>query len=89
MSFYINMEQTGDVAVLQCVGRIVRAEALSLLKDAATSLFRGDRVLVLGEYAEHATASVGRRAALDRDRNPCLLSVGPPTQSSRVHNGLI
>ena len=38
MSFYINMEQTGDVAVLQCAGRMVRAQALSLLKDAVTSL---------------------------------------------------
>lgn len=38
MSFYINTEQTGDVAVLQCAGRMVRAQALSLLKDAVTSL---------------------------------------------------
>jgi anti-sigma B factor antagonist len=38
MSFYINMEQTGDVAVLQCAGRMVRTQALSLLKDAVTSL---------------------------------------------------
>ena len=38
MSFYINMEQTGDVAVLQCAGRMVRSQALSLLKDAVTSL---------------------------------------------------
>src|SRR4029077_3560470 len=48
-----------------------------------------DRVLVFGEYAEGATASVGRRTALDRDRNPCLLPVGPPTHPSRVDNGLI
>ena len=40
MSFYINTEQTGDVAVLQCAGRMVRAQALSLLKDAVTSLSR-------------------------------------------------
>lgn len=38
MSFYINTKQTGDVAVLQCAGRMVRAQALSLLKDAVTSL---------------------------------------------------
>ena len=38
MSFYINMEQTGDVAVLQCAGRMAGPEALSLLKDAVTSL---------------------------------------------------
>ena len=37
MSFYINTQQTGDVAVLQCAGRMVHAHALSLLKDAVTS----------------------------------------------------
>jgi len=46
MSFYIRTEQTGDVAVLQCAGRIVRAQALSLLKDAVTSLSQM-RVVVL------------------------------------------
>ena len=46
MSFYINMELTGDVAVLQCAGRMVRAQALSLLKDAVTSLSQL-RVVVL------------------------------------------
>jgi anti-anti-sigma factor len=38
MSFYINAEQIGDVAVLQCGGRIVCAQALCVLKDAVTSL---------------------------------------------------
>jgi anti-sigma B factor antagonist len=46
MSFYINTEQTGDVAVLQCAGRMVRLQALSLLKNAVTSLSRL-RVVVL------------------------------------------
>ena len=46
MSFYINIEQTADVAVLQCAGRMVRSQALSLLKDAVTSLSRL-RVVVL------------------------------------------
>ena len=46
MSFYINTEQTGDVAVLRCTGRMVRPQALSLLKDAGTSLSRL-RVVVL------------------------------------------
>jgi len=46
MSFYIRTEQTGDVAVLQCAGRIVRAQSLSLLRDAVTSLSQ-IRVLVL------------------------------------------
>lgn len=38
MSFHINTEQIGDVAVLQCAGRMVRAQALSLLNDAMTRL---------------------------------------------------
>ena len=46
MSFHIKSEQAGDVAVLQCAGRIVRGEALHLLKDAVTSL-RQPRVIVL------------------------------------------
>jgi anti-anti-sigma factor len=46
MSFYIKIEQAGDVAVLQCAGRIVRGEALHLLKDAVPSLTRA-RVIVL------------------------------------------
>lgn len=46
MSLYINIEQTADVAVLQCAGRMVRSQALSLLKDAVTSLSRL-RVVVL------------------------------------------
>lgn len=46
MSFYIEIEQAGDVAVLQCAGRIVRGEALHLLKDAVTGLPR-TRVIVL------------------------------------------
>ena len=46
MSFYIKTDQIGDVAVLQCAGRIVRARALSLLKDAVTGLSQL-RVVVL------------------------------------------
>jgi len=46
MSLHIEIEQTGDVAVLQCEGRIVRAEALGLVKDAVTRL-SPLRVLVL------------------------------------------
>lgn len=37
MSFYLSTEQTGDVVVLQCAGRMVHAQALSRLKDALTS----------------------------------------------------
>jgi anti-anti-sigma factor len=46
MSLSIKREQTGDVAVLQCAGRIVRGEALHFLKDAVTCLNR-PRVVVL------------------------------------------
>jgi anti-anti-sigma factor len=46
MSLNIKSEQAGDVAVLQCAGRIVRSEALQLLKDTVTSL-RQPRVIVL------------------------------------------
>ncbi len=46
MSLHIKSEQTGDVAVLQCTGRIVRGEALRFLKCAVTGLKR-PRVIVL------------------------------------------
>jgi anti-anti-sigma factor len=46
MSLKIKSEQTGDVAVLQCAGRIVRGEAIHFLKDAVTSL-KEPRVVVL------------------------------------------
>jgi anti-anti-sigma factor len=40
------MEQTGEVGVLKCAGRLVRGEAVQLLKDAVTSLSRL-RVVIL------------------------------------------
>jgi anti-anti-sigma factor len=46
MSLHITMEQTGDVGVLQCAGRLVRGDALHILKDAVTSLSRL-RVVIL------------------------------------------
>jgi anti-anti-sigma factor len=46
MSLHIKREQTGDVALLQCAGRIVHGEALHFLKDAVTGLSR-PRVVVL------------------------------------------
>ncbi len=46
MSLHIRSEQTGDVAVLQCTGRIVRGETLHFLKRAVTSL-KQPRVVVL------------------------------------------
>ena len=35
---HIKSEQTGDVAVLQCSGRIVRGEAIHFLREAVTGL---------------------------------------------------
>lgn len=46
MSFHIKSEQSNDVAVLQCAGRIVRGEAIHFLKDAVISL-RKPRVIVV------------------------------------------
>jgi anti-anti-sigma factor len=46
MALRIRSEQTGDVAVLQCAGRIVRGEPLHFLKDAVTTL-REPRLVVL------------------------------------------
>lgn len=45
-SLDIRIEQAGEVAVLQCAGRIVRGKPLQLLKNAVTSL-RQMRVIVL------------------------------------------
>lgn len=46
MSLTIRREQTGDVAILQCAGRIVRGEPLHFLKEAVTSL-KNPRMVVL------------------------------------------
>ena len=46
MSFFISSEQIGDVAVLQCAGRVVGPEAPSRLKDALTCLSQ-PRIVVL------------------------------------------
>ncbi len=40
MSLHIKIEQTSDLAVLKCGGRLVRGEALHFLKGAVTSLSR-------------------------------------------------
>jgi len=46
MSFYISTEQIGDVAVLQCAGRVGGPESLTVLKEAVTNLSQL-RVIVL------------------------------------------
>ena len=43
---HIKSEQTGDVAVLQCSGRIVRGEAIHFLNEAVTGL-KQPRMVVL------------------------------------------
>jgi anti-anti-sigma factor len=46
MSLHIKIEQTGDVAVLQCAGRLVRGEPLHFLKQAVIRL-KQPRIVVL------------------------------------------
>jgi len=46
MSLHINMEQMGDVVVLQCAGRIVRGRPVCHLKEVVTSLSQR-RVIML------------------------------------------
>jgi anti-sigma B factor antagonist len=46
MKFEIRKEQTGDVAVLQCQGRLVRGEPIYALREAVTS-FPEARIVVL------------------------------------------
>jgi anti-anti-sigma factor len=46
MSLHIKIEQAADVAVLQCVGRLVRGESLHFLKQAVISL-KQPRIVVL------------------------------------------
>jgi anti-anti-sigma factor len=46
MPLHITIEQTADVAVLQCAGRIVRGRAVHFLHQAVTSL-KPARIIVL------------------------------------------
>jgi anti-anti-sigma factor len=46
MSLYIEQAQMGNVAVLQCAGRLVSNDALDSLKDAVTGLSQA-RIIVL------------------------------------------
>ena len=49
MSLYIKSEQIENVAVLRCAGKIVRAEALDLLKTAVTGLTQPRIIVELSE----------------------------------------
>jgi anti-anti-sigma factor len=46
MSLHIKIEQAAEVAVVQCVGRLVRGESLHFLKEAVISL-KQPRIVVL------------------------------------------
>jgi len=46
MSFKVRSEQIGDVAILQCQGRLVRGDAIFTLREAVTA-FPAVRMLVL------------------------------------------
>ena len=65
MSLHIDKEQTGDVAVLQCAGRIVSTESLCLLRDAVTSLSQSlVIVLDLSEVAMVGARGLGMLVSL-------------------------
>lgn len=71
MSFYINIEQTDDVAVLQCSGRMVRPQALSLLKDVVTSLPRL-RVVMLDLSGVEAIDAAGLGVLVSLHNRACM-----------------
>src|SRR5215469_14729420 len=65
MSLHIDKEQTRDVAVLQCAGRIVSTESLCLLRDAVTSLSQSlVIVLDLSEVAMVGACGLGMLVSL-------------------------
>jgi anti-anti-sigma factor len=83
MSFHIKSEQSNDVAVLQCAGRIVRGEAIHFLKEAVISL-RKPRVIVvdLTEVTMLDGGGLGMLVFLHRwtrDRDIQLKLVNPST----------
>ena len=57
MSLHIKIEQTADVAVLQCAGRLVRGEPLHFLKQAVIRL-KQPRIVVL-DLSETETVDAG------------------------------
>lgn len=57
MSLHIKIEQTADVAVLQCAGRLVRGEPLHCLKQAVITL-KQPRIVVL-DLSEMETVDAG------------------------------
>ena len=58
----IDVEKSGDVAVVRCIGRVVRGEAIHTLRSAAISE-RNTRILVL-DLSEVETIDAGGLTAL-------------------------
>jgi anti-anti-sigma factor len=44
--FKINVERTSGVAIVRCIGRLVRGEAVSALRDAVVSEKNSQRILL-------------------------------------------
>jgi anti-anti-sigma factor len=58
----IDVEKTGDVAVVRCSGRIVRGEAIRTLRSAVVS--EGDTRIVVLDLSEVETIDAGGLTAL-------------------------
>src|ERR1700680_3454723 len=77
----IDVEKTGDVAVVRCVGRIVRGAEVRTLKDAVFS--ENDIRIVVIDLSDVQTLDAGGLTALlslhqwARDRNVQLKLVNP------------
>ena len=77
----IDVEKTGDVAVARCNGRLVRGEAISVLKNTVVSR-RDTRIIVL-DLTDVQTIDAGGLAALvalhhwSRERDIQLKLVNP------------
>jgi anti-anti-sigma factor len=77
----IDVEKTGDVAVVRCVGRIVRGGEVRTLKDAVFS--ENDIRIVVIDLSDVQTLDAGGLTALlslhqwARDRNVQLKLVNP------------
>ena len=65
MTLQIKHEKSGDVAVLQCAGRIVRGNALCTLREAVT-MQENVRIIVL---------DLSEVEMLDRTRLTCVFDI--------------
>lgn len=83
MSFEIQKEQSGDVAILQCHGRLVRGDAIGELR-ASVSSFPEARIVVLDLSGVQAIDGGGlgmlvllHRSLLDRGATLKLVNPNP------------